>query len=317
MNETKDTIKAVILGHAVGDALGVPVEFWSREEIDLLPVMGMRGFGTFPVPAGAWSDDTSMTLCALDALGSGSIDYDLIMSNFAKWYYRGEYTPTGMTFDMGRTCSAAIERYVSGTPAGECGLSGEYDNGNGSLMRMLPFALMMHYCTEYAQRDPREKLAVIHSASALTHAHERAQIGCGIYSLVLWELLCDPCKASIGRGLDTARLIYGDRKEFGAYSRIFDEGFAELPMEEIRSSGYVVDTLEAALWCLLRADRYDWCVLRAVNLGEDTDTVAAVAGGLAGAMFGLKAVQDSLADRLLRRDYIESLCDKAAEAWAA
>ena len=244
---------------------------------------------------------------------------DMYRDRLAQFYPNVRYLKphTGMTFDMGRTCSAAIERYVRGTPAPECGLSGEYDNGNGSLMRILPFALMMHYCTEYALRDPRDKLAVIHSASALTHAHERAQIGCGIYSLILWELLRDPCKASVTRGLYAAQAIYGNRKEFGAYSRIFDDGFAELPVEEIRSSGYVVDTLEAALWCLLRENRYDRCVLRAANLGEDTDTVAAVAGGLAGALFGLKAVQNSLAGRLLRRDYIEELCDKAAETWTA
>lgn len=141
-NLTSDIIKAVILGHAVGDALGVPVEFASRAELDANPVTEMEGFGTYPVPAGAWSDDTSMSLCAFDVLASGKLDYDRIMVNFGKWYYKDEFTPTGEMFDAGNTCSIAIDNYFNGRKdTDHCGLTGTYSNGNGSLMRINPFVI--------------------------------------------------------------------------------------------------------------------------------------------------------------------------------
>lgn len=120
-----------MLGHAVGDALGVPVEFSSRESLDECPVTDMKGFGTFPVPAGAWSDDTSMSLCAIDALANENFNYELVMKNFGQWYYNDKYTPTGTTFDVGNTCSKAIENYfVKKKDINHCGLKGILSNGN-------------------------------------------------------------------------------------------------------------------------------------------------------------------------------------------
>ena len=138
-----EAIKSVIIGHAVGDALGVPVEFCSREELDETPVTDMMGFGSYPVPAGAWSDDTGMTLAALDSLSKGTVDYDDIMENLVRWCSEDAYTPTGEMFDIGRTCLTAIRAYLAtyGKPALECGLTDEHSNGNGSLMRILPFVL--------------------------------------------------------------------------------------------------------------------------------------------------------------------------------
>lgn len=163
--------KAVILGHAVGDALGVPVEFLRREDLDKNPVTDMRGYGTYNVPAGAWSDDTSMTLCALETLGRDKINFDSVMLNFGKWYYRDEFTPTGERFDAGNTCSAAIDNYFVGKKSWyECGLSDERSNGNGSLMRIHPFVLY----TYRLDAATTEKIQIVENASALTHAHERS-----------------------------------------------------------------------------------------------------------------------------------------------
>ena len=124
-----EKIKSVIIGHAVGDALGVPVEFASREELDKAPVTDMEGFGTYPYPAGTWSDDTSMSLAALDSLASGEINWDDIMNNFGKWLYKDEYTPSGEMFDVGGTCLNAIDNYFTkGTKATESGEVGERSN---------------------------------------------------------------------------------------------------------------------------------------------------------------------------------------------
>lgn len=306
-------MKSVMIGHAIGDALGVPVEFCEREELDESPVTDMMGFGSYPVPAGAWSDDTSMTLAALDSLSKGSVNYDEIMENFVCWCSEDAYTPTGEMFDIGRTCLTAIRNYLAtdGKPALECGLTDEHSNGNGSLMRIHPFVL-------YASANNMpfgEWLQLIKNGSAITHAHDRAELGCLIYAFVLFHLLGDPNKDSIALGLKRAESHLKDCAELEYYSRIFKSDFASLDRNEIKSSGYVVDTLEAALWCLLTTTDYKSCVLKAVNLGEDTDTVAAVAGGLAGILYGYDNIPQEWKDTLIKRDYIEELCKVACETW--
>ena len=317
-----DKIKSVMIGHAVGDALGVPVEFASREEIAENPVTDMEGFGTYPYPAGTWSDDTSMSLAALDSLVSGEIKWDEIMSNFGKWLDNGEYTPSGEAFDVGRTClNAIISYFTKGTKATESGGNEEYSNGNGSLMRIHPFALYEYFKGTY-------DIEVIHTASALTHAHERSKIACGIYSFVLWELLKAPSKSSIRRGLNKARIFYRTNPENSQYDNLYRRigliglQFEDDPLtfhrfnrEDIKSSGYVVDSLEAAIWCLLNTRSYKECVLMAVNLGDDTDTIAAIAGGLAGALYGYDAIPQEWRDTLIKREYIEEMCERACASW--
>ena len=304
--------KAVVVGHAVGDALGVPVEFSKREELDKNPVVDMRAYGTFRMPKGAFSDDTSMSLCALDVLGGDKINFDRVMENFGKWYYEGAFTPTGETFDVGNTCSFAIENYFFGKKSWrECGMKGERDNGNGSLMRIHPFALHAYRLNT----DEKTKIRIVELASSLTHAHERALIGCGIYSFLLWELLDRPCLESIVSGLKTAEAYYRNRAESEKYRRVFSfanlETVRRVEREDIRSSGYIVDSLEAAVWCLLTTSSYRACVLKAVNLGGDTDSVAAIAGGLAGALYGYERIPREWRESLLKREEIEALCAAA------
>ena len=324
VNEIEYKIKSVMLGHAVGDALGVPVEFMSREELRGAPVTDMRGFGSYAVPAGSWSDDTSMSLCALDSLATGEIDCLEIMINFANWLEKDEFTPTGVCFDVGRTCLAAVKRfyevacdgYEFSTPPGFflewCGQDGEYDNGNGSLMRIHPFVLYLYFDVEMKSESCDE---IIDVASSLTHSHERSKLACRIYKEVLFSLLDSQKKESVKDTLDRAKEKYKESSEIASYARLLEDGFADLPEDDIKSSGYVVDTLEAALWCLLNTSSYSECVLRAANLGRDTDTVAAVAGGLAGALYGYDSIPKEWLETLKRRDYIEEMCSRAARNW--
>jgi ADP-ribosylglycohydrolase len=293
------------------------VEFCDREELDRDPVKDMRGFGTYDVPAGTWSDDTSMSLAALRALTDEDWNCDSVMNNFVKWIENGEFTATGEAFDVGGTCLRTIKKYVQGnTPARECGGTDERSNGNGSLMRIHPFVLygsfaMKPHTDEYFPYW----MALIGTASALTHAHERSIVGCLIYAFVLMHLLNDPSKSAIELALRRAEIHLREYGELSHYGRIFGPDFANIPQNGIKSSGYVVDTLEAALWCLLTTDTYRDCVLKAVNLGGDTDTIAAIAGGLAGALYGYDAIPGEWLDTLLRRDYIEQLCERAAQNW--
>jgi len=304
MNDLK--IKAVMIGHAIGDALGVPVEFCSREDLEENPVTDMQGNGTYPVPKGAWSDDTSMSLCAFDVLKEDVLDYDRIMVNFGRWYYKDEFTPTGEMFDVGNTCSIAIENYFMFKKSyKDCGLNKPSSNGNGSLMRIHPFVLYL------ADKDMpiEEKIEIIHTASALTHAHERSKIACGIFASIMWELLKDNSKEAIHRGIEKAKEFYSESKEFHFYNRIFD-GIENIKREQIKSSGYVVDTLEAAIWCLLNTNSYEECVLTAVNLDDDTDTIAAVAGGLAGALYGYDRIPEKWKNELLKKEYFDEICER-------
>lgn len=291
-------VKSAIIGQAVGDALGVPVEFSSRDELDEEPVTRMMGHGTYNVPAGSWSDDTSMTLCALEAYTHDEFSFDTVMQNFGKWYYDDEFNPEDVTFDIGNTCRTAINNYCRRhMDTDHCGLSDINSNGNGSLMRIMPFALFSN------------DIAFIEKASALTHANRRSQIACGIYAYIVWELMRSADKAAVKTGLAKAKEHYSEETEYKYYTRL--ENIEKLPRSEIKSGGYVVDTLEAALYCLLTTDTYKDCVLAAVNLGGDTDTTADVAGGLAGLLYGYDAIPSEWRSTLLKREWIEDMCEKA------
>ena len=312
---TRTQVYAAILGHAVADALGVPVEFSSREERRLDPVTDMRGYGTYNLPAGTWSDDTSMTLAALDSLTSG-FDPEHMMACFNAWLTHADYTASDIVFDIGNTTYYAISRYRQGIAPLLCGEQSLSGNGNGSLMRIIPTAL---YCySRMPGATVAQKLEIIHQSSALTHGHQVAQLCCGVYCFIIWALLQDPSKEAVARALAEARQHYSAMPAFSramyTCSRLFEPHLAALPEEDIRSGGYVLDTLEAALWCLLNTDSYPEAVLRAANLGHDTDTVAAVTGGMAGLLYGVDAIPQKWLDTLLRRDVIKELCNYFADA---
>ncbi|MGD9676992.1 MAG: ADP-ribosylglycohydrolase family protein [Vulcanibacillus sp.] len=314
----KNKILDGVMGLCVGDAIGVPVEFVSRETLIKNPVINMRSYGTYNQPAGTWSDDTSMTLCLVDSLIKG-LDYQDIMTNFHKWFDKGEFTPYGETFDVGNSTRKAITRYSDGVPSLECGGLTEYDNGNGSLMRILPilFYLQSIYGTEFPEDD--EAFDIIHNVSALTHAHTRSKIACGIYVSVASELIGrENLKIAVGQGIYRAELYYKKqikyKDELKYFNRLKEKDFEKLDETNIKSSGYVVDTLEAAIWCLLNTNNYKDCILKAVNLGEDTDTVAAVAGGLAGMYYGYENIPNEWLAKIARREYIEDLCSQLNSA---
>ena len=300
-----------MFGHAVGDAIGVPVEFCNRSMLRQCPVTTMMGFGTYDVPAGTWSDDTSMSLCALHSLAKGNIDYYDIMDNFEKWYYDNEFTATGVMFDIGNTCAEAIRAYVKLQCRPQyCGSIDEMSNGNGSLMRIHPFVLYAYFNNT---ADTNDFIDMIKDASSLTHAHSCSVEGCLIYAYILKELLNNPVKESVYNGLEQAKHYVNDGNKY--YNRLLNNDIGTYKNEHIKSSGYVVDTLEAAVWCLLTTESYKECVLKAVNLGGDTDTIAAIAGGLAGALYGLDSIPTEWIETLHNKELIENMCNRAYNNW--
>ena len=181
----------------------------------------------------------------------------------------------------------------------------ENSNGNGSLMRILPMA----YC--HRNLTLGELLARVHDVSAITHAHARSQMACGIYISIAVALLegADPQTAYL-QALQDIQTIYSVREfllEKPHFGRIFSGEIAKIPVEEINSGGYVIDTLESSLWCLLNSSSYSEAVLKAVNLGGDTDTTAAVTGGLAGIYYGVENIPQKWMNQIARKQNIINL----------
>lgn len=303
-----------IMGVVVGDALGVPAEFCSREELKASPLTKMEGYGSYDVPEGTWSDDSSMTLATLDSLKNGYNPTD-IMEKFADWLVDGKYTPNGEAFDIGRTCLKAIMSYLKEQDITKCGGTGEHDNGNGSLMRILPICLYMYEKQKAEDLTDADVIEKVHEVSALTHAHMRSKIACGLYFFMVRSILDNQgtLQRVLQKGLDEGIVYYANEKESATeliyYARLCDlNEFIKLQEEEIESTGYVVATLEAAVWSLLQTETYTGAMLTAVNLGEDTDTVAAIAGGLAGLYYGYDGIPEEWLRVLKRREWIEWMC---------
>lgn len=292
-----------IMGLVVGDALGLPVQFCSREDVLKDPVTTMREYGTFYLPKGSWSDDSSLALCLLESLTTG-LNYRDMFDKFLAWKNEGYMTPHDQAFDIGSSTWQAIHAYELGTDPLECGGRTENSNGNGSLMRILPLAY-------YAfGMEAEERFELVKNISGLTHGHERAIIACGIYVQLVCQLISgDDKNSAMEKTLMITQKYYQHSPEFGCYQRVFDGNLAQLDVSEIRSSGYVVDSLEAALWCFLTTDNFADCLLKAVNLGEDTDTIGAIAGGLAGIYFGYEAIPAEWREVIIRREMIEELCE--------
>ena len=304
-----------IMGLVVGDALGVPVEFSTQEERKQDPVKEMRGYGTYPVPKGSWSDDSSMTLASLSALHTDGLNLKKTMDNFVAWEQEGEFTPQGEVFDEGNTCSFAIYDYMKSGDVSTCGRTGENSNGNGSLMRILPVCIYLKYMQEESGLDDDSAIEVVHQMSALTHAHIRSKMACGVYFFCVKELvkreltLQDALQAAIEKAFAFYERNAESKCELKYFAKIRDvKTLEQLPESQIRSGGYVIESIEAALWCLLNTSSYKECVLVAVNLGDDTDTTAAIAGGLAGIYYGYDAIPEKWKADIIRRSWIEEMC---------
>lgn len=310
-------IHSAIFGIAIGDALGVPVEFMDRKYLNENPVRDMLAYGTHNQPAGTWSDDSSLTFCLAETLAD---KYDLkkLANRFINWYEHSYWTPLGEVFDVGVATSKAIYRLEQGVNPVMAGGADESDNGNGSLMRILP---LLFYIKDMEIED---RFRYISDVSSLTHRHIRSVIGCFIYLEFALQLLksVDKFEAFL-QTKDTINNFLNNNpicsdNEINKYHRILMNPISDYDIkpiyeyteDEIVSSGYVVHSLEAALWCIFKENNFEKTVLRAVNLGSDTDTTAAIAGGLAGLLYGFDTIPQIWIDQLARKDDIFDLCDK-------
>jgi len=305
----------LLLGVAIGDALGVPYEFSTREEMERNPAKEMVGNKVHNQPLGTWSDDSSLTFCLAESLLSG---YDLKSTaiHFIKWRDEAYWTAHDEVFDMGITTNHAITRLSKIIADGRFedlkllkGDADEYDNGNGSLMRILPFIF------EIKDKDLRKQFELVWENSALTHRHIRAAMSCMIY-LKLAEYLMNGYDKLLAyqKMRDDILILWNkmdfDSKERAHFKRIITLDISDVKKEEIKSGGYVIESLEASLWCFLTTDSFKSALLSAVNLGEDTDTTGAITGGLAGLYYGRENMPENWVSSLARVDDIIELGEK-------
>jgi len=309
-----------IIGVVVGDALGSPAQFKRREVFLENPITKMEYCDSFDMPPGSWTDDSSMTLATLDSLieSNGYDIYD-IADRFVGWLKRGEYTPFGYAYDIGNGCMTGIDMFRRTGDPYTSGGADQMNNGNGSLMRIMPICLYSYLMNKNGNWSIDECIEAIHDVSGITHRHLRSKMACGLYFFMIKHIIDDreekTFKICLQEGIDEGYEYYssdfGNLTERKHFSRLFNlNEFSSARSESIKTSGYVLDTIEAVVWCAITTESYKECELKAVNLGDDADTVGAIAGGLAGLYYGYENIPDEWVNELQRNDWIVDLCRK-------
>ena len=282
--------------------MGVPLEFEERRKLLENPVTEMIGHGSYDVPKGSWSDDSSMMIATMDSIASkGSIDYTDLMEKFSEWISYSKYTAIDEVFDIGRTTLKAIVKFQDGMDPLECGLDGENYNGNGALMRMLPIAFYAYF-RELGESDV---IDLASNTSSLTHRHEVSRLGCYIFVRYVMFLLdgFDKIKSyELIKKLDYSFVSFDT---YDKYKRILKDNIMGKPLEEISSSGYIVDTLETVLWCIGNTSNFSKAIIGSINLGGDTDTIGALTGGVAGIIYGFEEIPKTWIGDLQKQDYLK------------
>jgi len=292
MTDTQDRARGCLVGLAVGDAIGTTLEF--KPPGTFKPLTDMVGGGHFCLRKGHWTDDTSMALCLGHSLVEcGGFDpYDQ-MRRYCDWYDNGYMSSIGVCFDIGVTVSSALRRFQkTGEPF--AGAKSRWSSGNGSIMRLAPVPIFYH-C---------DSAAAVHyggESSRTTHGSELCVDACRYFSAVLAELINGADKQVI-----TTTPYSPQTQEL---ELIRQGAFLDKPYQELTGSGFVIESLESALWCFCHTDSFDNCVLAAANLGNDADTTAAIAGQLAGAHYGHSGIRPDWRQALHRHDEIVALAD--------
>ena len=314
----QDLTKDSLLGFAVGDAFGVPVEFLSRFEVRKINLQDMVGNDTPNmfrsrwgrlIPSGSYSDDTAMLISTMDSIidNKGQINERSIMDNFVKWVNEGKYSSLEFPFGMGGIVLSSLKRYVRGVPPLDCGGKEYMDNGNGSLMRILPFSL---YCITNDLCE-EETCDIVSKGSQLTHANDISKMSCFIYTEYLRAIVKTKNPTIALNHIQNIEYSkYFSQEAINAHKQILGRGFLFISDEKIKDSGYVVDTLESVLYSVIKGKDYESTIKTAINLGYDTDTVGGITGSIAGILYGSETIPERWISKLRRKDYLEELADK-------
>lgn len=295
-------MRRVIMAGIVGDAFGVPYEFKHR---GTYVASEMKGFITWHEPRGSWSDDSAMSLALLDNL-TESGDYAALFDKFYAYMSAGKYTPSGRAFGVGKTCIAAVKnRFINHVTPTECGDASEFANGNGALMRLAPLALVLA-----DEKNQARRLQLTRDYTTLTHRHPRAVLGSYLYLEIMHAMLNGQALSAAVADLTTnlkPALTPDVLAEWPYYAACLTPTFGQTSRDDIKSSGYVVDTFEAALWSVTQAQSLKAAIILAANLGGDTDTVATITASLAAVRFPNDPIPWE--DELMQPTYLASIID--------
>lgn len=295
-----DRCRGALIGLACGDALGAAVEFMSPGSFE--PVTGYRSGGPHRLNLGEWTDDTSMSLALADSIAQVGWDLTDQAKRYVQWMQHGEYSVNGRCFDIGITTSRALNTFIEGKDARQSGSRSDSASGNGSIMRLAPVPIRYHGL--FPKNIP-ELAKLAEESSLTTHASEQCLSACRYMALVLSALI---------HGEDRSKVLsptWGPLAELNAARplhplilAVANGSFRERTPPAIRGSGWVVQSLEAALWAFHDASNFEEAVLKGVNLGDDADTTGAVCGQFAGAWFGESGIPESLRQGLARFDML-------------
>lgn len=307
MSKVKDSI----YGFVIGDALGCYCEFNSREALLANPVTEMKGYGSHDVPEGTWTDDSSMTFATMDSIiNKKCIDPFDIMTNFYYLFKESRYTANDYVVGAGRTCLKAVAEFSKHLDIDKCGQTDIECNGNGSLMRMLPIVL---YCY-YKKPKAEEIYEIVRDTSKLTHAHEISIMGCYIYVRFLLNIMNGKDKEESYKALRRYNYSkYFSQDTIKEYDRILKNDISKYKLNEIKSTGYVVDTLEAVLFVVMNSTKFSESIIGAVNLGDDTDTIGAITGSITGTIYGYDEIPVKWLFSLKKQDYIADIVNAFEE----
>lgn len=302
---TRRRIRGALLGLAAGDALGTTLEFRVRGEFE--PLTDMIGGGAFGLRPGQWTDDTSMALCLCESLLEQGFDPVDQLRRYVRWWREGHLSSTGTCFDIGTTVRAALARFErTGEPW--CGSEDPRAAGNGSLMRLAPVPI-------FFRGDPRRAVEASGASSRTTHAAREAIDACRYFGGLIVGALAGATKDDLVGGRHAPAAGLWDEEPLApAIDAIARGSFREKTADEMRGSGYVVHSLEAALWAFHRSHDFASGALFAVNLGEDADTTGAIYGQLAGAYYGEASIPRAWREKLAHRTRLEDFADRLAES---
>ena len=302
--------KDILLGTAIGDALGLPIQFLEREVVAKNPITTMEGLDQFNVPAGTWSDNTSLSFCLAESLCNG---YDLndIINKFTKWMYEDYWTPANETFDINYINYFTIVNLRNNGSPHVAGIDNKRGNRDGSLMRILP---LVPYILNMEEEN---RFRIIKEISSLTYRHSRSILACiALCEFAIQYINLQSVEEAYQAMQQTIlQLLKRDMfiEEGIPFKRLVGlsyEEFKAIELKDIHSTEYVIDTLEASLWCIFNTTSYKDAVLKAVNLGDDTDTVGAITGGLAGIIYGYDTIPSEWLEVLAKKDDMIELADK-------
>ena len=291
-----------ILGLAVGDALGAPVEF--RSPGTFARVTEMMSGGSFGLDAGFWTDDTSLALCLAESLlEKGDLDLVDQLERYVRWYREGHLSSTGKCFDIGNTTRRAIHEFeTSRSPYS--GPTGPGTEGNGSIMRLSPVPLVY-------VRDFKEAVAKSGESSRTTHGAREAVDSCRFLGALIWGAISGVDRAVfLSSEYDAGSGYWLEDPLTGPVMDIARGSYKLKSPPEIKGSGYVIECLEAALWAFYNSDSFQEGCLLAVNLGDDADTTAAVYGQLAGAYYGVGGIPEEWVNTIHDRPLLESFAER-------